>query len=177
MSFPSRFTLHDQPPALPGVCFICKSVNDAPFLDTGISVPFEGVIYIGANCLREMHAQIEPVDTVLQSQLVALKNRVTDYIQTEVGRAYALVGDVLNDTRTRLGHNIDGLVPDLHSFEPATVENDENLFPDDDTDDDGDDEINVEGDSTPVVEGPDDLSSDSDDGQLDPRDEDRNDTL
>lgn len=60
----SRFNLHPQPIARPGECFICKSVNYGPFIDTGVDVPFEGVFYICSRCIKEMHGllPVEPTE-------------------------------------------------------------------------------------------------------------------
>lgn len=164
----SRFVLHDQPPALPGVCFICKSVNDGPFVDTGHNVPFEGAVYIGANCLREMYQLLEPNNGLNQGQLDYLKKRVTDEVDSQFGLVFSYVGDVIHDARTRIGNSLSVLIPnlpvvDVPSFEMPEVADEDNV---------GDTDANVEGDSAVGSEGPDDVPGNSDDGNVDAGDED-----
>lgn len=43
----------NSPTSLPGICFICRSPNRETFIDTGISLDFEGAVYICCECVRQ----------------------------------------------------------------------------------------------------------------------------
>ena len=54
----SRFVLIGQPVVAPGVCFICKSQANGPFVDTRVSIKWEGAIYVCSACIIDMHNQL-----------------------------------------------------------------------------------------------------------------------
>ena len=53
----SRFKPLDHLPLSPGVCFICKG-GIGPFVDTSLTVDYEGAIYLCKGCIMEAATQI-----------------------------------------------------------------------------------------------------------------------
>lgn len=159
----SRFHLVDKPAVLPGVCFICKTANDGPYVDTGVTVPFDGAVYIGRNCLKEMFSLIEPgLDGVTVRQLESLKRRVNEQVNTQLTRAFASIGDTVNDARTRIRLGVDQFIPDVPLFDAFDVEE-----PDQPSEgESGNSDAPVESDGSDSGEGADGVSGNSDDGPV-----------
>lgn len=53
----SRFKPLDHLPLAPGVCFICKG-GIGPYVDTSLTVDYEGAVYVCRNCVGEMAVQL-----------------------------------------------------------------------------------------------------------------------
>ena len=58
----TRFQVHENNvPKLPGCCGVCNGIN-GPFIDTHVSKPMFGTLYICGNCLTEMYGMLpQPV--------------------------------------------------------------------------------------------------------------------
>lgn len=170
---PSRFTVHQQPPMLPGCCFICKSANDSPFVDTGLSLPFEGTVYVGKACLTEMYNKVDPTEDYTREQVIMVRDEVRELARTELSKLLDRVRDAVNDTRTRISLGSATIFPDAFDVSFPDLEDDDSAEgiglgnePDFTGDERQLDSVNVEGDGVVGEQGPDDVPSDSGDGNV-----------
>lgn len=53
----SRFQKKASVPVHPGHCLLCKGIK-GPFIDTGVTIPWEGAVFICSDCLIEAHRQL-----------------------------------------------------------------------------------------------------------------------
>lgn len=136
-----RFHVHDQPPALPGCCYICRSVSNGPFVDTAVNEAGIGAIYICATCLKEMYQLVKPEETLFNStQVQEVRDRVAQLADDEFKKVFSRVGDSLNDARTRVELGTRAIFPDALVVDFSDSDGSEGS----ETSDTGDD-ANVEG--------------------------------
>lgn len=95
-----RFVAMNKPKALPGCCFICRSANNGPFVDTGKNVRGMGAVYVCATCLTEMFGLIE--------DSVATEHR--KYTQADINRAAQLASVHVAAYSTELVVDIEGAI-------------------------------------------------------------------
>lgn len=55
----SRFRPLDVPKLRPGCCFLCRGTQNGPFIDTGVSIQWEGAIIICRACITQMFTQLD----------------------------------------------------------------------------------------------------------------------
>lgn len=125
----SRFKPLDHLPLSPGVCFICKG-GVGPFIDTSLTVDFEGAIYICQGCIKEMFSQLG-LESVINAEEVELK--IADAANTgyeagrlEVMRLFSEFVSVNSADRVRDLNDADSDGPDSNHVAPpvGTTEND-----------------------------------------------------
>lgn len=167
-----RFSVHQQPPALPGCCYICRSVMGGPFVDTKVNIPFEGVLYLCANCLTELYAEIRPnTENFTQQQVENVRNDVIRQTEVELMKLQAKVLDDINDARTRVDVGARSVFPDVLVFDPADSGDNQDSTASESENGGGAnpnqlslDDLNVEGSGDSGDQGSDELSGDSGDG-------------
>lgn len=80
----SRFKPLDHLPLSPGVCFICKG-SVGPFIDTSLTVDYEGAIYVCIGCIKEMFSQLG-LESVINADEVELQIADAANAAFEAGR-------------------------------------------------------------------------------------------
>lgn len=157
MSSDSRFFVVAKPVAVPGVCFICKTDANGPFVDTGASDQWLGAFYICQACLTEMSGVL----TISESPIRGLQDQAW-----REGRVEG-VKDATNAIRNLLaGINASPMPSGPYA---AFAQSDDRVTQDslDLFDNDGDSVNGSEqGDSPVSVERSDDLSGGSSDGEF-----------
>lgn len=168
----ARFTALDAPALLPGCCFICRSANKRMFVDTGVTVKWEGVVYVCEDCLREMATLLPTQEGVFtREQVQSAQARAFN-----LGRAQGIefakqIAKAVEEFERGNASDVLSLSTPVSApgFEPLAVDEPEGVSQDAGEPEGSSvsaDSLVVE-DGEPVsVEGRDGLSGDSGDGQL-----------
>lgn len=117
MNTVSRFKPLDHLPLAPGVCFICKG-GIGPFIDTSLTVDFEGAIYICIGCIKEMFSQLGLTSIINEEEVNRLiaQARVEGQEQGELVMMGLFSEFVSNYADRASGNPADGLSESDHNL-------------------------------------------------------------
>lgn len=177
-----RFMAINAPVALPGCCLFCRG-HKGPFIDSGISHPGHGAIYACASCIQSMFDTLNLVGAnSVQMRQQMYRRGHGDGFADAISRVRAMTTSIEASHAVRRGEVISELVDvsdpvitpasDPSPSDPIVPESE--IVPADPGSEPEDipepESPAVEVSGATVVEGRDDLPSDSDDGALDESD-------
>ncbi len=108
----SRFRVVPVPERSPGMCFLCRSSSNAPFVDTGMSHDWyfeapdptrDGVVYICAACVTEMAHNLNLVDADISLQ-------VQNAYKAGEAKGLAYGKAAIHEFATQFSSSIDGII-------------------------------------------------------------------
>lgn len=129
----SRFTLHENPPALPGHCGICGSATKEQYLDLNLSFDYYGVLYFCNDCIADIARQL---GYALPGEVVATNERLAEAVAENLTLKHRLRASEAY-IRESFGVEPADIGPVMPvATEPASPDSDESDEVDEESDDD-----------------------------------------